>query len=471
MPFDVGKTGQAPRGGPQRRRVAVVGAGVSGLSAAWLLSNAHDVVVYEREKRLGGHANTIDAPIGPDGAAVAVDTGFIVFNEANYPNFTALLKKLGAASDETCMSFAVSLRGGAVEYAGRSLASLFARPASFVSPRHWGMLRDVPRFHADARSALAKGVDDDATLGAFLAAGGYGEGLIDDFLKPFAAAIWSTPAADICDWPLGGFLRFFDNHGLLQFLDMPLWNTVAGGSRVYVEKLSRPIAGASRRSTPVVSIRREGSRVVVRDAAGGEDAFDDVVVATHADEALALLDRPSDAERRLLGSFRYASNRAVAHTDPAMMPRRRLAWASWNYLGDAPAGDRPPEMRVTYWMNRLQNLPGARDVFVTLNPPASQREDAVIAAFDYAHPTFDVAAGRAQRELWSLQGAADGDPTAGRVECGAVWYCGSYFGAGCHEDGLQAGLAVAEALGGVRRPWRVDNESGRIVLPDAATVT
>lgn len=449
MAFDARSRALRAAAGPQN--IAVIGSGVAGLSAAWLLSERHQVTLFERAARLGGHANTVSVT-GADGVVTPVDAGFIVFNRANYPNFTALMAALETPIDESCMSFAVSMNEGRVEYAGHSLSSVFARRSAVLSPSHWAMLRDVPRFHAAAKAALAANIADGVSVADFVATKKFSTSFIDHFLKPFAAAIWSTPSANVLDYPAASLFRFFQNHGLLQVLDMPMWNTVKGGAQRYVEKITAPFADHIRLSSAVRSIRRENGKVYLSFDHAETAQFDAVVIATHADEALAMLDVPTTEEQKLLGAFQYQPNRAVVHKDAALMPRRRRAWASWNYLGGAPS---TPGAAITYWMNRLQNLDGD-DVFVTLNPYTPIHPEKIVAEFDYTHPTFNVAAGRAQKEFWRLQGV------------GNVWYCGAHFGQGFHEDGLQAGLAVAEALGGVRRPWAVPDESGRIFLPPSA---
>ncbi len=435
----------AESGAPQaKKRIAVIGSGVAGLSAAWLLSSAHDVIVYERDTRLGGHANTVNVDI--DGEETPVDAGFIVYNEPNYPNLTALFDHLGLETEESCMSFAASMRGGALEYSGQTLSSVFANRANAVSPRFLRMLGEIVRFHREARKALKSG-GEERSLRDFVARNRYSATFVRDFLQPMASAIWSTPSDDILDFPAFSFFQFFDNHGLLQVLNLPIWHTVSGGSARYVEKLAAPIRHSARLSAPVAAVTRSPAGVRVVDGNGREDVFDAAVIAAHADAALAMLADADAVEQRVLGAFSYQSNTAYLHFDEGQMPKRRRAWASWNYVGeDGAAG-------VTYWMNRLQNLTCRRDVFVSLNPPRPVRDDLIVAEFSYDHPMFDLAAGAAQKELWSLQGR------------GGVWFCGAHFGHGFHEDGLQAGLAVAEALGGVRRPWAVPDESGRIHLP------
>lgn len=434
-------------GGP-RLKIAVIGTGISGLSAAWLLQQRHDVTVYERAARLGGHSNTVDVNAGD--RTVPVDTGFIVYNPPNYPNLTALFEHLGVPTKPSDMSFGVSLDGGDLEYSGSDLAGLFAQKRNLVRPRFLSMLRDLLRFYRDAPAAAAALDDPAITLGDYLRQGGYGDAFCRDHLLPMAAAIWSAPAHEMLDYPAAAFIRFHANHGLLQIADRPEWRTVDGGSKVYVAKLTERIADRIRLDCGAVSVRRTGDGVVVRDGNGHVQHFDHVVLASHADQSLALLEDADARERGVLGAFRYSHNLAVLHTDARFMPKRRAAWSSWNFIGDR---DAESGVCVTYWMNRLQSIAGALDMFVTLNPPEPPHAGTLLHSEVYEHPMFDTPAIRAQSELWSLQGR------------GNTWYCGAYFGAGFHEDGLQAGLAVAEALGGVRRPWNVANESGRIHLP------
>jgi predicted NAD/FAD-binding protein len=428
-------------------RIAVIGAGISGLSAAWLLGQAHDVVLFEAAPRLGGHANTVRVAGG--GGETAVDTGFIVYNEATYPNFIALMEHLRVATQPTEMSFAVSLDGGRLEYSGTSVAGLFAQRSNLVRPRFWAMLQDITRFYRNASKDALTGGLADISLGDYLAAGGYGTAFRDDHLLPMAAAIWSAPCSEILSYPAAAFLRFHHNHGLLQLSDRPVWRTVTGGSSVYVERLRAAFSGEVRAGAPVRQVRR-GANDVVLTGDGWAETFDQVIFASHADQALAMLADPSPTEAEALGAFRYSRNRAVVHGDETLMPKRRRAWASWNHIGHRAQPD--SACAVTYWMNRLQGLPEVQPFFVTLNPPDTLREETVLHEEIYEHPLFDEAALAAQERLWSLQGAR------------RSWFCGAYFGSGFHEDGLQAGLAVAEAIGGVRRPWSVAGESARIRL-------
>lgn len=436
-------------------KIAVVGTGISGLSAAWLLSQRHEVTVYEQANRIGGHSNTVNARIG--GAIIAVDTGFIVFNPKTYPNLTALFRHLGVPTKLSEMSLSVSLDDGALEYAGTGLAGLLAQPVNIARPRFWAMLRDLVRFYDRATRDATLLNDETVTLGDYLARGGCSSALRDNHLLPMAAAIWSAPPEQMLAFPAATFIRFYQNHGLLQLTRRPPWETVVGGSQVYVRRLVEPLVDRIRLESGAVSVRRVADRVVLSDLRGNSQNFDHVVIATHANQALAIIDSPTSDERELLGAFRYSRNLAVLHSDPAFMPQRRRAWSSWNYVGwrnqyDAPVG-------VTYWMNRLQGIPENLPLFVTLNPAHPPRADTIHDTTIYEHPIFDAAAIAAQRRLWSLQGQ------------GNLWFCGAYFGAGFHEDGLQSGLAVAEQLGGVRRPWSVANESGRIRITNRAQRT
>lgn len=450
--------GMPPAGveaGAEPMNIAVVGGGIAGLSSAWLLNQRHRVTVFESESRPGGHSHTVDAPAA-GGGHVPVDTGFIVYNEPSYPNLTALFAHLEVPTVASDMSFAVSQDGGTLEYAGTDLRGLFAQPRNLLRPRFWAMLRDLMRFYREAPAlAATAGLQP---LEDFLDAHGYGQAFREDHLYPMAAAIWSTPAGQVGRYPTEAFIRFCENHHLLQVNGRPVWRTVKGGSRAYVQRLTAGFRERLHLDQPVVELRRDDEGAWVRTAAGWwPERFDAVVVGAHADQALGMLQDPSEDERRLLGAFRYSRNHTVLHSDPALMPRRRAVWSSWNYLSDRRQPDGAP--CVTYWMNRLQGIDEKTPLFVTLNPIVEPHGDHLIRTQVYEHPLFDTHAIEAQRSLWSIQGRQ------------RVWYCGAYFGSGFHEDGLQSGLAVAEALGGVKRPWQVANESGRIHLgPVTATV-
>ncbi|MEX2644136.1 MAG: FAD-dependent oxidoreductase [Acetobacterales bacterium] len=437
--------------------MAVIGSGIAGMSAAWLLSQRHRVTLYEATERPGGHSNTVDAP-GPDGP-VAVDTGFIVYNERNYPNLVALFDRLGVRTKPSDMSFSVSLDAGGFEYAGTDFWGMLAQRRNVVRPRFWRMMRDILRFYRSAPGLLRRPDASTLTLGDVLDEGGYSETFARDHLLPMGAAIWSASLDGMRDHPAAAFVGFFENHGLLNLANRPQWRTVDGGSRAYVGKITAPYRDRIRLNCGVRAIRRPpgGGRVAIADAQGAEADYDEVVVAAHADQALAMLADADPREREVLGAFRYQTNETVLHGDAALMPRRRRAWSSWNYIGRTGSDD-SRALCVSYWMNRLQSLDDRVPLFVTLNADnlgLRPRPESVIATEHYTHPQFTTAAIVAQARLWDIQGVRN------------TWFCGSYFGAGFHEDGLQSGLAVAEAIGGVRRPWTVGNQSGRIPAPPA----
>ncbi|HYD89425.1 MAG TPA: FAD-dependent oxidoreductase [Vitreimonas sp.] len=436
----------------RRQSIAVIGSGIAGMSAAWLLSQRHDVTVYEKNGRLGGHSNTV--MVKTSLGETPVDTGFIVFNDITYPNLVALFDHLNVGTKSSDMSFGVSLNGGRTEYSSVGAAAFLCGGRNLVSPRFWSMTYDLLRFYRRAPLELLAARDDMISLGDYLERRGYGEAFQRDHLLPQAAAIWSATMGEIRHYPACAFVRFFENHGLLKLQGRPKWRTVEGGSRAYVEKLTAAYADRVRLNCGATSVCRDGGGAWVRDASGEAQRFDHVVIAAHGDEALAQLEDASAEERTLLGAFRYAKNRAVLHTDAALMPKRASLWASWNYVGDNPDGG----CIVSYWMNKLQGIESREQLFLTLNPRTMPRDETILYETEYDHPLFDAAAIRAQARLWSLQGVRN------------TWFCGAHFGAGFHEDGLQAGLAVAEQLGGVKRPWNVAAESDRIHLrPNAET--
>lgn len=413
----------------------MIGGGIAGMGAAWALDRRHEVVLYETEARIGGHSNTVE--VDDDGRAVPVDTGFIVYNERNYPNLVRLFDALDVPTEESEMSFSVSVGGGAFEYRSRA-RGLLAQPSNALRPDTWRMLRDFRRFCLDAPRVLSSGTHE--TLGSYLERGGYSEAFRLDLLLPVTAAIWSSGLDDMLEFPVATLVGFLTNHDILQVRSRPLWRTVSGGSREYVRRLTTHYRDRIRLSRPVVAIRRDEDTVEVRDASGGLDRFDEVVFATHPDTTLEILGRgATPRERAVLGAIRYQSNEAVLHRDPALMPRRRGAWSSWNYLADGRGeADRSKPVSLTYWMNRLQNLRTRLPVFVTLNPSREPRGE--VQSFRYAHPQFDRAAIDAQLRLPSIQGVH------------RTWFAGAWCGHGFHEDGLRAGLDVAAALG-APAPW------------------
>lgn len=432
----------------EHRRIAVVGSGISGLSAAWLASRENDVVLYEAADRLGGHSNTVMVQTA-DGE-LPVDTGFIVFNDKNYPNLVALFDHLGVATDASDMSFAASIEDGAFEYSGTGLKGILGQRRNAARPRFWRMLSDVLRFYREAESLMGRPDLQAMTLGDYLDRENYSKVFIDDHLLPMGAAIWSMTTTDMRAYPLQAFIRFFVHHGLILLSGRPLWRTVSGGSRQYVRRIAEDFKGEIRLNCGVARIERlAAGGVTITDIRGDVDRFDAVIVATHANDALRMLGDADEMETRILGGFRYTDNVAVLHSDVRLMPKRKAVWSSWNYIGGKRENDSAP-LCVTYWMNRLQNLPERHPLFVTLNACRDIREESVIGTYHYTHPLFDLASMAAQREVWALQGRRD------------TFFCGAHFGSGFHEDGLQAGLAAAEAATGLKRPWQVKDESGRI---------
>jgi predicted NAD/FAD-binding protein len=426
--------------------IAVIGSGIAGLSCAWLLSRNHRVTLYEQGPRLGGHAHTVD--VAGEHGPFPVDTGFIVYNEPTYPNLTALFRHLRVPTEASDMSFAASLDDGRLEYAGTGLRGLFGQPGNLFNRRFWSMLGDLRRLYAEAPRDPIIAEPDLTSLGDWLDWRGYGTPLLEDHLLPMAAAIWSARPSEMREYPAAAFFRFCDNHGLLRLRHRPLWRTVTGGSQAYVSRLASAFSGTIHLNRGVASLKRLPDGVLLRDTNGESAQFDHAVIATHADQALAMLSDADDEEHDLLGAFGTSHNVAVLHRDPSFMPKRRAVWASWNYIGTRRDSDAGP--CVTYWMNNLQNLRREKPIFVTLNPPRPPRHGTELFRQSYEHPLFDVRAMQAQRKLWSLQGVR------------RTWFCGAWFGAGFHEDGLQAGLAVAEALGGESRPWSVPPGSARI---------
>lgn len=428
--------------------IAVIGSGISGLSAAWLLSKSHNVTLFEAGPQVGGHSATVDC--AEPGQTVAVDTGFIVYNEPTYPNLTALFGALGVETAASKMEFSVSLGDGRTEYSSHDLTTLAGSWRNLADADHWRMLRDLGRFMLSAK-ADADLLAEDMSVASYLQHKGYSAAFIDRHLLPIAAAIWSSPPGQMRRYPAKAFLRFFANHGLLNVRDRPLWRTVRGGSRRYVERLCADGQFQINTSTKVGRVERHAAGVALHTAAGSYGQFDHVVIATHADQALAMLAEPTAGEYTLLSQFQYADNDVVLHKDPSLMPQRRRLWSSWNYLARA---DGEPQ-GVTYWMNALQPLATRHNYFVSLNAAKQPDERTVVKRMSYRHPVFNSDTLQAQKDLWALQGQQ------------RTWFCAAYFGSGFHEDGLQAGLAVAEQLGGLQRPWTVANASGRIKVGNA----
>lgn len=416
-------------------RFAIIGTGVSGLGAAWLLHRTHDITVYEADSRIGGHSHTVD--LDYDGEIISADTGFIVYNEDNYTNLTALFSELSVRSEASDMSFAVSTGGGEIEWGSDSLNTVFAQRRNLFRPRFLSTLMEIQKFNKTAPADLKRGALNGLTLDAYLNQQNYSNDFRASYLFPMGGAIWSMPEAGMEAFPAESFVSFCNNHSLLS-RDRPKWRTVSGGSREYVNKLIAPFRSSIRMGAAVVSVAPAGGKVKVRQAGGHEAVFDHVIIAAHADQALRMLETPDGQEREILGAINYAPSTAYLHRDAALMPRRRRVWSSWNYVSRDKTN---PRICVSYWMNRLQNIDASKPLFITLNSDTPPRTELTFARASYEHVQFNMPCLRAQRRLHLIQGNHN------------IWYCGAWTGHGFHEDGLKSGLEIAEQAGGVIRPW------------------
>jgi hypothetical protein len=421
MPFETGKA--APR------RIAVIGAGISGLGAAHMLADDHRIVLFEAEGRLGGHARTVMAGRRGD---QPVDTGFIVFNYVNYPHLARLFADLGVPVAKSNMSFSASIGGGRLEYALNDLNAIFGQRKNILDPRYWGMLRDITRFNAGAVAAAA---EPGLTIGGLIEKLRLGAWFRDYYLLPFSGAIWSTPKEGILDFPAWAMVRFFENHALLGYEGQHQWYTVQGGSVEYVRRLGEALFRRGvdiRLGAPVDAVRRTPVGVEVKAKGAEWEAFDEVVFATHSDQTLAMLSDATGVERTALSAIRYQPNEAVLHADPAMMPKRRHCWASWNYTeaADKTSG----KIDLTYWMNSLQPIPKEDPLFVTLNSTRAIREDLIYDTATFHHPVYDLAALAAQETVRAINGS------------NSTWFCGAWMKNGFHEDGLASAVDVVEAM-------------------------
>jgi len=413
-------------------RIAIVGTGVAGLTCAHLLGRRHQVTVFEADRRPGGHAHTVRVDL-PD-ETHEVDTGFLVYNERNYPGLVRLFARLGVETKASDMSFSVSDDATAIEWKGTSLSTLFAQRRNAARPAFLRMLADVVRFNRRARALLADPAEDlSLSLADLLRQGRWSKQFVQWYLIPMGSSIWSADPTTFMDMPAVTFARFFDTHGLLTYGDQPSWRTVSGGSRRYVEAALAPLGDRVRLSSPVEKVTRHDGGVEILSPMGLE-RFDHVVVAAHSDQALSLLSDPSRLERDVLGAIRYQPNRATLHTDERLLPRNPRAWASWNYHRLV---DQPGLATLTYRLRSLQGVASSRELLVTLNRDDAIRDECVIASFDYAHPVFDIAAIAAQRRHEELSGNR------------RTWFCGAYWGYGFHEDGVQSALRVCSRLAGV----------------------
>jgi uncharacterized protein len=413
--------------------IAVIGSGISGLGAAWLLREKYAVTLFEKDARLGGHTNTLD--ITSMGRTIAVDTGFIVLNDHNYPHFTAWLRHLAVPTDTSNMSFAVSAKAGAIEYGTRNLAEIFANRA-WLQPQRWRMAWDLLRFYQGCKWRLRRGrVDPAITLGDFLQQGGYGKFFIDFHILPMTAAIWSIPAAQALAFPLQYFLQFCDHHRLLNLFKRPVWRTVRGGARQYIRAMLRDGKIQTILNAAITGITRQDGKIQIHRQHAATEIFDHLIMATHPGQALALLRDVTAEEKSALGQFRYAANTAYLHRDESFMPKNRRLWSSWNYLDRDMGG-----LCVTYWMNSLQNLPTLTSVLVTLNPPRPPDADKTYAKIDYAHPVYTHATLHGQAAIAALQGQRQ------------TYFTGAWLGHGFHEDGLASAIRVAAKFD-IDPPW------------------
>ena len=410
-------------------KIGIIGSGISGLSCAYYLHRDHEVHVFERAERIGGHTATVDVAMG--GRRFAIDTGFIVFNDWTYPNFIALMDELGVSSKPTEMSFSLSDRDSGLEYAGSNFNTLFAQRSNLLSPRFLGMLRDIVRFNKEAIADLEAGtLSPDMSLGEYLQKGGYGRAFIDYYLVPMGAAIWSADVPVMLDFPLQFFVRFFRNHGLLSVRNRPQWRVIEGGSREYLKPLSDPFSRNIHTGANIEGVRRLEKGAEIRLVGGQVETFDAVVFACHSDQALAMLDDASAVERDILGAIPYQNNEVTLHTDTRLLPRLERAWSSWNYQR-RPDTQRPT---LTYNMNILQGLSAPETFCVTLNDREAINPHKILGKFDYAHPVFTLP-GMAAQERW------------GEINGGSTWFCGAYWRNGFHEDGVHSALRVANGIG------------------------
>ena len=416
-------------------KIAVIGSGISGLACAHYLSKDHEVWVYEASRKIGGHTATVDVRLGT--RRYAIDTGFIVFNDWTYPNFIALMEELGVSSRPTEMGFSVRDPETGMEYSGSNLDTLFAQRRNLFSPRFIGMIRDILRFNREAVADLEAGTIDDAeTLGVYLARRGYGDKFVSHYLAAMGSAIWSADGATILAFPVSFFVRFFKNHGLLSVKDRPQWRVIEGGSREYLRPLCTRFSDRISTGNPVMKVvRRAGQGVTLRMADGRQLMFDQVVLATHSDQALALLDAPTSTEREILGAIPYQTNDVVLHTDIRMLPRNTKTWSSWNYT----LGQRDDRAVVTYNMNILQGIEAPETFCVTLNNTAAINPNMILGQFQYDHPLFSLGGMRAQQRWMEINGVA------------GTWFCGAYWHNGFHEDGVVSALRVANALSNTER--------------------
>ncbi|MEH6455958.1 MAG: FAD-dependent oxidoreductase [Cocleimonas sp.] len=439
----------------KKQSIAIIGSGITGLSASWLLHKKFDITLFEKNNYLGGHTHTHDVTEGDH--TLAIDSGFIVYNDKNYPNLIGLFKQLDVKTQDTDMSFAFSLNQGELEYAGTGLKGMFAQRGNIIRIKHWRLLQEIVRFNKTAHSELARLEKEKSTeysLGGFLKQHNFSVDLQKNYLLPMGAAIWSCPVETMYNFPAFSFLRFFANHGLIDLKNRPQWRSVVGGSREYINKMMPLLEPEISIEAGAESVTRNSAGVEVT-SAGKKSHFDQVIFACHADEALKLLEQASASEEEILGCFGYQENNTYLHTDESLMPKRKNAWCSWNYLAQSVTSDNSTnakntiadkQVTATYWMNKLQKINPQKNYFVTLNPYQQIDQNKVIKTMTYHHPVFDRHAINAQTRLNELQGKNNS------------WFCGSYAGYGFHEDGIASSVDICKKLG-VIAPWNADTDS------------
>lgn len=435
----------------QPKKVAVIGSGISGVSAAWFLSQEHQVTLFEKNPKVGGHTNTIELEI--EGKTQPVDTGFIVFNTPNYPLLTAMFEHLQVKTQDTEMSFSVSVNKGDLEYSGNNLNTMFAQRSNLFSVDHWKMIREILRFNKQAKSDLDSRNFAGMDLGQYLKLYGFSDRMRDYYLLPMAAAIWSCPVEQMMKFPINSFLRFFENHGLLNIEDRPQWESVVNGSHEYLKAILALQAFDVKVNQAISQVHKTDLGLVITSVDGKKHVFDEVVFASHGDETYGMLSDDLKNDFAPLQHFKYQENIAYLHSDIALMPKRKRAWAAWNYLRDIDnrttgknsSDTSSNSVAVTYWMNLLQNINCKTPLLVTLNPTTLPKDELTHQKIVYEHPVFDTAAMAAQSQMKDLQGKNN------------LWFCGSYLGYGFHEDGLKSSANLAE-LWNIALPWQKANK-------------
>lgn len=412
-------------------KIAVIGSGISGMSAAYLLSASNDVTLFEKQPVIGGHSRTKTVQV--QGKQIGVDTGFIVFNHVNYPELVGLLRHLDIATQKSDMTFAFTMNNGAFEWGAENLNAVFAQRSNLLNPAFYGMIRDVLKFFKNAPNCLTAA--ESITLGELVDSLSLGKRFRDRFIIPMGAAIWSCPADKMMDFPAKTFVQFFKNHGLLSLTGQHQWYTVSGGSQNYVKEIIKPLRGNVHINTGIRKVWVESGKAMLETDKSEKHTFDHIVLASHADQSLAMLADATEDENKVLGAFTYQKNQAFLHGDAAVMPKRKACWSSWNY-----SADNAKQVAVTYWMNRLQGIDNKYPLFVTLNPAQPIAKEKIYDEHLFEHPVFTREAIAAQALIPTIQGKRN------------LWFCGAYQRYGFHEDGLMSGIAVAKALG-ARVPW------------------